>query len=374
MRDKVDVAIVGAGIMGLAHAWSAVRRGLSVTVFERSPRAEGASVRNFGMVWPIGQPAGPMYRLALHCRARWIEAAESSGLWFAPCGSLHLAYQPDEWAVLQEFVGTPNDFDCKLLTPAETCRLAPAVVPTGLLGAMYSPTECCVDPRQALATLPQMLDRLGVQLHFATPVRHVESGRLITASGHTVDADTILICSGSDFESLLPEAFVGSGIRRCKLQMMRTVPQPDGWHMGPHLAGGLTLCHYASFQGCPSLPSLRSRIQREMPDYVRFGIHVMASQNQSGEVVIGDSHEYDADITPFDKTHIDELILSYLGRMVRFPDPRIAARWHGVYAKHPTLPVFSSSPIRGVTVRVAPGGAGMTLSFALADRWFDTGT
>jgi FAD dependent oxidoreductase TIGR03364 len=372
MPEKVDVAVVGAGIMGLAHAWSAARQGLSVAVFERTARAEGASVRNFGMVWPIGQP-GEMYHLAMRSRARWLEAAEKSGLWLSRCGSLHLAYYPDEWAVLQEFVGAASDYDCKLLTPAETCALSPSVNPDGLLGALYSPTECCVDPRQAIATLPGMLEGLGVRFHFRSPVRHVEEGRLHTADGSTYPAETILVCSGSDFENLLPEAFTGSGIRRCKLQMMRTQPQPGGWRLGAHLAGGLTLCHYASFQSCPSLSALRERFRHEMPDYVKYGIHVMASQNHLGEVVIGDSHEYEDDIEPFDKAHIDELILAYLGQMVRLPDARIAARWNGVYAKHPTLPAYTARPMKGVAVRVAPGGAGMTMSFGLADRWFESG-
>jgi FAD dependent oxidoreductase TIGR03364 len=167
---------------------------------------------------------------------------------------------------------------------------------------------------------------------------------------------------------LFPEAFAGSGIKLCKLQMMRTPPQPGGWRLGPMLAGGLTLCHYSSFRACRSLAALRERYDREMPEYLRLGIHVMASQNALGEVVIGDSHEYDDAIEPFDKPRIDDLILGYLRGMARLPDESIAARWHGIYAKHPSKLIYTAEPQPNAKVVTAPGGAGMTLSFGFAEE------
>jgi hypothetical protein len=157
--------------------------------------------------------------------------------------------------------------------------------------------------------------------------------------------------------------------------MMRTLPQPGGWRLGPHLAGGLTLCHYPSFQICPSLPALQQRIRDEFPDFVRFGIHVMASQNHAGEVVIGDSHEYDDEsFAPFDQLLIDALILGYLRGLVNLADWSLGARWHGVYAKHPSEPLFTTEPQPRCHVVLSPGGAGMTLALGWAERlWSDEG-
>jgi hypothetical protein len=115
---------------------------------------------------------------------------------------------------------------------------------------------------------------------------------------------------------------------------------------------------------------LRQRIHEELPAHVKYGIHVMAAQNHLGEVVIGDSHEYDEAIEPFDKVEIDQLILDYLRGLVRLPDWTIAERWHGQFARHPTQTLFTAEPAPGVLIHVSPGGAGMTLSFGQAEDWW----
>src|SRR5450432_1725937 len=94
--------VIGAGIVGLAMARALAINGYSVSVYERNFKASGASVRNFGMIWPIGQPAGRLYERAIRTRNCWNEIGLSGRLWFDPVGSLHVAYHPDEWIVLQE--------------------------------------------------------------------------------------------------------------------------------------------------------------------------------------------------------------------------------------------------------------------------------
>jgi FAD dependent oxidoreductase TIGR03364 len=366
----VDVAIVGAGILGLAHAYLAARSGKSVAVFERHPRAMSASIRNFGMVWPIGQPHGEMHRLALRSREIWLEVLGEAKLPYRPHGSLHVAYEPDEAQVIQEFVerAPALGYECAWLDREATLARSKAVKPEGLLGALWSPTEMTVDPRQIIGSLPAFLEeRYGVQFHFATPVRGV-NGRSVETSRGSWAAETVIICSGEDFETLFPGHYAASGITRCKLQMLRTAPQPDGWELGPSLAAGLTLRFYPSFGVCQSLDALRKRFEAEMAEYERWEIHVLVSQTADGALTIGDSHEYGLAVDIFNKDEIDRLIMRYAAGFLQAPDLAIAERWYGVYAKHPTQPYLTMRPQPNVQIVTSPGGSGMTLSFGVAEK------
>jgi FAD dependent oxidoreductase TIGR03364 len=370
LNQKCDDVVVGAGILGLAHAYHLAKRGRRVVVFERSPKAMGASVRNFGMLWPIGQSPGRMHRLARRSLEIWVAVLRAAGLWHERAGSLHLAYHEDEAEVLREFVrdAPTNGFDVEWLDAAGVLARSPVVQPGGLLGGMASASETCVDPREIVRRLPEWLgEEYGVRFRFGCALTGYEHSRVL-AGGQEWTADHCYLCTGDDLETLFPDLFWSSGLERCKLQMMRSQPYDQRLRLGAMLAGGLTLRHYASFQHCSMLPALKERIAREMPEYDRYGIHVMASQNGAGEIVIGDSHEYGQAIEPFDKSEIDDLILRYLHSFLNVPDLRIATRWHGTYAKHPTEPYLVAHPAPHVTVVTGVGGAGMTLSFGLAEE------
>jgi D-hydroxyproline dehydrogenase subunit beta len=368
--NSYDDAVIGAGILGLAHAYHLARRGRRVVVLERDPAASGASVRNFGMLWPIGQPSGEMRDLANRSLRIWLEVLSLGRLWHRRSGSLHLAYHEDEAQVLREFVDASEARGerLELLDPADVSRRAPCVRQHRLLLALWSTAEVCVDPREVVADLPASLERLyGVDFRYADPVIDVRTNS-VTALGGRIEAGRVWVCSGDEMRSLFPDLLRQSGLIRCKLQMMRSQAFGTEWEIGPMLAGGLTLRHYPAFRDCPSLGRLKERVARESPWFDRYGIHVLVSQNGLGELTIGDSHEYGGAIDPFDKADIEGWILDYLGTFLDAPAIRIASRWHGTYATHPDHPYVILSPCPGVLVITGVGGAGMTLSFGLAEK------
>ena len=367
---RADIAIVGGGIAGLAHAYAAAKRGRKVVLFERHAAARGASVRNFGMIWPIGQPPGAMHDIALRSRELWLQILEAARLPYFATGSLHAARHADEAAVCEEFAerGPSRGYDCRWLSASEALAKSPALIAEGLAGALWSPAEITVDPRLVVATLPAFLaEKYGVELHYGCPVRSIDLPRVETSEG-TWEVGRAVVCGGDLFESLYPQVWRAAGLTRCKLQMMRTAAQPGGWGLGPALAGGLSLRYYPTFQICPSLAALKRRIAHELPQYDKWGIHVMLSQTARGEITIGDSHEYGAEPDVFDKPEIDECILSYLRHFVRLPDAVIAERWHGIYAKHPSAQYLSLDAEGGARIVVVTSGVGMTLSFGLAEQ------
>lgn len=370
--NRADTAVVGGGIVGLAHALAAAKRGDRVVLFERDDFAVGASIRNFGMIWSIGQQRGAIYERALRSREIWLEVAAKTGLWAARTGSLHLAHHPDEVAVLEEFLAiTPpaRERGAKMITAQETLERSSVARGDGLLAAMWSPTELNVDPRHAIPAVAEHLAaEYGVDIRFGTTVRGISLPGVSTTAGDW-EADRVFVCSGNDFETLYPEVFAQETLLRCKLQMLRTGPQPGGRQLGPMLCGGLTLLHYAAFDDCTSKEQLAARMGEQMPFHRENGIHVLLSQTADGRLTIGDSHAYAKTLDPFESEEINRAILDYLGTFAQLPNPEITERWTGYY---PSLRDGRTDlivePEPGVTVVNGVGGAGMTLSFGLAEE------
>ena len=366
--ESFDVIVVGAGIVGLAHAWHAARRGLRVALLERSSFAVGASVRNFGLLWPIGQPAGPLLQRALRARSHWLALREAAQLAIEDSGSLHVARHRSELAVLEEFYETQREqgYEIELLSAAEARRRSPQLRSPGLLGALASNTELTASSPLVIRRLAHYLaEELKVDLRFDCAVTAVEPGRVQTEQGD-LRADHIFCCTGADLQALTPETL--KGVTLCKLQMLSVAPTQPAFRLGPALCAGLTLLHYDAFATMKSLTGLQLRADEVYPKQRQWGIHVLVSQHSNGELILGDSHEYARTLEPFDREVINQAILDYLDEFFRLPPHRVARRWHGIYPKLKGHTELVADPAKGVTVVNALSGAGMTLALGLAEE------
>lgn len=369
MSHKTAI-VIGAGIAGLAIARSLSERGYTVTVFERNEKAIGASIRNFGVLWPVGQPAGKLYERAILSKAIWKEICNDAGLWYNESGSLHICYDELEWQVANEFVEmSKEDRPIAILNKEETLDKSEAVNPNGLRGALWSSDEMIIESRVAIEQLPRyLMHKYGVRFHFNTAITNITYPEVFSGK-RKWSADTIFVCSGADFETLYPEVFEANHFIKCKLQMMRLGAQPEGWRIGPSLCGGLSLIHYKSFEAAASLPQLREYYKATMPEYLKWGIHVMVSQNESTELTIGDSHEYGLVHDPFDKQFVNDMIVNYLKQFAIFRNWQLLQSWNGIYPKKTDGATdFLYQPENGVTIVNGFGGAGMTLSFGFAEE------
>lgn len=373
MKTHYDLIIVGAGMLGLAHAYHAAKRELKVLVLERSDRARGASVRNFGMLATIAQAPGRNMDRSLRTEQIWHEIAEGSALELAKCGCLIIADTVEELRVLEEYVDMQRstDRDVRFVVAAELPTYAPPIRADRLLGGIWAPDVFKIDQRSAMDIFAAWLRETGkVDFVFDTDVRGIDLPRVETATD-TYLADRAIVCTGDDFATLFPEAFAEAGAQRCRLQMVRTVPQPEHRRLGPFVLGGLSVARYEAFQSCAGIGDLKRTLQDRYPDHLHHGIHVVAAQETDGSVTIGDSHHYDEDVSPAKSEIIEQLILDYLAERVALADKRIAERWIGQYASLPDADCLLLEPQSGVRIVTMTNGMGMTHGLAIAEETLD---
>lgn len=367
---KKSAIVIGAGIVGLATTRALSNQGWQVKVIERNPKPIGASIRNFGMVWPVGQAQGPAFERAMRSRSIWLEMSKKAKFWAEETGSLHLAYTALENEVIGEYVETMKGIKSAVhLSPEKTKSKSPAAIGKNLKGALWTEDEIIVDPRQAIWQIAAYLESLeNISFEWNKAVTKINNNKVFSGES-SWEADVIMVCSGADFETLYPEIFRKTEITKCKLQMMRLVKQPDNWRIGPPLCAGLSFIHYKGFHVAPSLPKLKEVYERQFPDLLELGIHVMVSQNGTGQLTIGDSHEYGLHLDPFDRQEINDKILGYLKTFAAFKDWTIESSWHGIYPKMTngaTELIFQAD--KQVWIINGLGGAGMTLSFGLGEE------
>jgi glycine oxidase len=243
-----DVAVVGGGIVGLAVAWRARLRGLSVTVLERGGVGEDCATSvAAGMLAPVaevefGAAGRGVLELGLRSAGMWPEFAaeleQATGLevGLRRSGMLLVARDEDEARELERQLAFRASLGLRVtrLRPSAVRELEPALAPTVRL-ALEAPDDHSVDPRPVLAALRRACELTGVQVRERAPVARVElngrGGRVVgvtLADGERVDAGRVVLAAGAwtgELEGLPTHA--RAPVRPVKGQILR-LRDPDG--------------------------------------------------------------------------------------------------------------------------------------------------
>lgn len=368
LKNHFDVAIVGAGMLGVAHAWAAARAGLSVIMFERSEQAHGATVRNFGQVLVTGQPPGDMHTLARRTRELWLELADECGFHVRRNGCLILSRQPLESAVLEEFAherATEQEYNVDLVTHASL---------RSLFGGRFSHHDMAligkddlqIYSRQALPAITAHLQRMGITIRTSTLVQSIEEQSLVTTSGR-FSADKIFVCPGHDYQTLCHDILSAMDLQIVRLQMLRLRMTHNAFALDRPVLTGLSLIHYGAFSDLSSAKTLRHHLQETEPFLMDNGIHLLISPTPDGDLIVGDSHHYGKDASAFGDEQIDEAFIE-LAQMVLNTKLGVLSRWQGVYGARGPAPYSILTPRKGLTISVMHSGVGMTTGLAIGER------
>lgn len=361
-QQHYDVVVVGAGIVGLAHAYHAHRRGLTVAVVDHADGVVGASVQNFGHACITAQ-SGVALEYARAGRRHWLDLSRKAGFWSAEAGTYCVARHDDELNVMHEFATTRPAGEVRLLDREQILDRLP-VHGAGVTGGMYLPNDLQVDPRTAAPSIARWLGAAGVDFYWRTAAHGFEPGVVHTSRG-PLRADTTFVTVNYDIDRLFPRLAERDGLLRCRLHMLRA-RLPLSRALPAPLFTGWSLLRYSGFENLPGTAAVAERLHAEHPDYLAIDLHQMYTPQPDGSVLIGDTHYRDVSAPVFQSEEGFTVLVEEARKMFGVSEINVSERWQGVYTSAPGKEFLIEEPIEGTHIVTVTTGIGMTTSMGLA--------
>jgi len=204
--DRVDVIVMGAGIVGTCTAYELARKGISVALIEKGIVAGEQSSRNWGWVRQQNRDLDEL-PLAMHSLRRWEELSTETGrdLGFRRTGILYCTKSESDVAQWEKW-GTAarlQGFHSQILTGSEANQRASGGT-SSWVGGVWSPTDGRAEPSLAVPAIAEAAKERGVSLHQNCAVRGLDitNGRVTGAwtEKGLIKADTV-VCAGGAWAS-----------------------------------------------------------------------------------------------------------------------------------------------------------------------------
>lgn len=375
IKKRLDSLVVGAGILGISHAYYLNKMGHTVALVEKNKMPSSASVRNFGQIVPSGfdQKWQNYGRESLRV---YKEIHGEMDIGIRKEGTVYLAQYPEEVQLIEELaeINRGCGYHSELLT-ANECESRFSQLRKGSVQAgLYFPEEINLDPRCTIPKLIQYLQAQGVHFIPNTTIRHLrqkEEFVIAETENLPITASHAFVCSGSDCHLLYPDLLAEAPIDLVKLQLQLTVPQ-EGKRLPGAILTGSSIRRYESFKECPSYPFVMNE-GTFRPFFDEHSIHILLKQRQDGRIMIGDSHHYApigcADELGFETRHdVNKRIFDEVKALFALSEPKIEQSWLGYYTQMRNGEVFQKSISDRIFLLTAVGGKGMTASFGLSKK------
>lgn len=254
---EVDVAIIGAGIIGVCTAYELAKKGHSVALLEKGVVAGEQSCRNWGWVRQQNRDLHELSLATLSVR-RWDEIGQEiqRDLGFRQEGSLSCTDDAATVAKWEKWIKSAAEqgYHSEMLTAQQAKERTPGSTTRWIAGA-WSPTGSRAEPSMAAPAIAEGAKALGVSLHQNCAVRGLEISNGAVKGVWTerglIRASSV-VASGGAWTSRflrrygidLPVANIGSTAMRTK-PIAQILPEgtfgAPGFAMRRRIDGGYTL-------------------------------------------------------------------------------------------------------------------------------------
>ncbi|MEM7100214.1 MAG: FAD-binding oxidoreductase [Pseudomonadota bacterium] len=203
LPDKVDVVVIGGGVIGTSTAYFLTQKGFRVLLCDKGRIAGEQSSRNWGWIRQQGRDEAEL-PIVMDSLATWesLSAQLDDDIGFSRQGVLYTASNETELAQFEEFMQLAERYqlDTRLLSSNEVDKLVQDK-PGQWVGGMFTPSDGRAEPFRAVPALARLLKREGGVIREACAVRGVEltAGRVssvVTEHG-SVAADAAVLAGGA---------------------------------------------------------------------------------------------------------------------------------------------------------------------------------